>query len=210
MTLSRSDLEILLGAALFPLKPLLDAEITRMGQSLDHLPKLPALTDPTQEQLRLMVRETESAVYSGASALGDALLEALRDRGFYSLNDLPPNDQEWFECLAVSRLEDLVNTLEREGVPEALRTHYAEESWSEHFQKLGLLSLGKEIESHLIRRAPIRDNFRAGLRAAAGVRRRGKLPKILDAFELKPTFFGFGLNLNFIIERLWARLKRAR
>jgi hypothetical protein len=204
--LTRADLEVLLGAAVFPLKSLLEAEAVRVGHSLAHLPKFPPPAKPTSKELQPMIKESGAVLYASAAALANAFLEAIHDRGFYSLNNIPPEDQDWFEDRAVAHLEDLVRTIERDGLPEVLQAHYA----LERLQALEFRHLGKPVESRLRHLAPVRDNFRAGLRTEGKLRRTRPLPHILDAFELKPNLFGFGLNLNLVVEKLWARLKRVR
>src|SRR4051794_17609084 len=101
-TLSRSDLEILLGAALFPLKPQLDAEIRRVDHELSGLTY--SQTAPTQEEWSAMFKASDAALYDSAARMADTFLQAIRDRGFRSLSDIAPDDQDWFEFHALSRL----------------------------------------------------------------------------------------------------------
>jgi len=204
--LARADLEVLLGAAVFPLKPLLEAEVHRLGQSLAHLPKYDPPAEPNKEEREKMIKESEVALYTSAAEVATAFLKTIREGGFYCLSDLSPQDQDWFEERAVAHLENLVSKIE-DGLPRVVQVHYARERlWAAEFGHL----FGKPVESHLMYLAPVRDNFRAGLRTKGGAERVRALPQVLEAFELKPNFFGLGFNLNFIIDRLWARLKRSR
>jgi len=207
-TLSRSDLEVLLGAALYPLKPHLDAEIAQVGQELSSLTC--SQPTPTQEELVAMLKAADAALYDSAARLADAFLQAIRDRGFHSLGDIASDDQDWFELHALLHLEDLVQKVEEEALPGALQAHKARTCLFLLELGLGLGEVGgTPIDSFLSKQAPVRDYFRAGLRAE-NIAKWAKLPEcppLLDALELKPTFFGVGINLNFILKKLWRRFR---
>ena len=202
---TRTDLEILLGAALLPLKASIDQEIGHLSQNFASLTPSSSGITPSGEELVSLIKISDSALHDSSVALAEAFLQGIRGRGFRSLSDVPQADQAWFEDHALYLLDRQIRRLELEGLPYILHKHYARQrlgpAWSSGRKFRRSFDCVRSLEA-------VRDYFRAELRVKGVHASSQEAPDILEALELKPNFLGFGLNLNYILNWLRSRWTR--